>query len=73
MRPMFRSVVWQLVHGQSGGMPWLRCGALPFEHEQEHEHEHEQPISQQPLASPLCEARRESCSRCSADFAEHKS
>jgi hypothetical protein len=38
-----------LVHGQSGGMPWLRCGALPFEHE--HEHEHEQPISQQPLTS----------------------
>jgi hypothetical protein len=21
---MFRSVVWQLVHGQSGGMPWIR-------------------------------------------------
>ena len=23
---MFRSVVWQLVHGQSGGMPWIRIG-----------------------------------------------
>ena len=21
---MFSSVVWQLVHGQSGGMPWIR-------------------------------------------------
>ena len=21
---MFRSAVWQLVHGQSGGMPWIR-------------------------------------------------
>jgi hypothetical protein len=31
---------------------WLRCGALPFEHEQEHEHEQErgEPISQQALA-----------------------
>jgi hypothetical protein len=31
---------------------WLRCGALPFEHEQEHEQERREPISQQPLASP---------------------
>jgi hypothetical protein len=28
---------------------WLRCGALPFEHEQEQEQERGEPISQQPL------------------------